>query len=123
MRTTEQIYKRYKQFATGVTKDEFVKAVKNIQDEVFNHALDLAANNATTRTNNERTIIIVDKDSILKLKLDYSSEEHDENICYTEEEVRDLFIARSKEFSTKHEPFNKLLLKQDMDWFEENKKK
>ena len=123
MRTTEQIYKRYKQFATGVTQDEFVKAVKNIQDEAFNHALDLAANNATTRANDEKTSIIVDKKSILELKLDYSIEELAEDIRYTEEEVRELFKARSKEFSAKYEPFNKLLLKQDMDWFEENKKK
>ena len=123
MRTTEQIYKRYKQFATGVTKDEFITAVKNIQNEAFNHALETAAKYSTTCANDECTSIIVDKDSILKLKLDYSAEEHDEDIRYTEEEVRELFIARSKEFSTKYEPFNKLLLKQDMDWFEENKKK
>jgi hypothetical protein len=36
MRTPEQIYKRYKQFATGVTKEEFINVVKSIQDEAFN---------------------------------------------------------------------------------------
>ena len=123
MRTPEQIYKRYKQFATGVTKDEFVIAVKNIQNEAFNYALETATKYATTCTNDERTSIIVNKESILELKLDYSIEEHAKDIRYSEEEVRELFQARSKEFSTKHEPFNKLLLKQDMDWFEENKKK
>ena len=80
MRTLEQIYKRYKQFATGVTKDEFITAVKNIQNEAFNHALETAANNATTCTNDECTSIIVDKDSILKLKLDYSAKDYDEDI-------------------------------------------
>lgn len=36
MRTLEQIYKRYKQFATGVTQEEFINVVKGIQDEAFN---------------------------------------------------------------------------------------
>jgi hypothetical protein len=42
---------------------------------------------------------------------------------YTEEEVKELFINRSKKFSTSVEPFNAILLKQDLDWFEQNKKK
>lgn len=44
-------------------------------------------------------------------------------ITYTEEEVKELLIKRCKEFSTQNEPFNKLLLKQDLDWFDNNKKK
>ena len=44
-------------------------------------------------------------------------------ISYTEEEVKQLLIARNKEFSTNNELFNSLLLKQDLDWFENNKKK
>ena len=35
MRTPEQIYKKYKNFATAVTKDEFLKAVAVIQKEAF----------------------------------------------------------------------------------------
>ena len=42
---------------------------------------------------------------------------------YTEEEVRELFINRSKKFSTQVEPFNAILLKQDIEWFDQNKKK
>lgn len=41
---------------------------------------------------------------------------------YSEEEVRNLFIERCKEFSTKMKPFQTLLLKQDLEWFEKNKK-
>ena len=120
MRTPEQIYKRYKQFATGVTQDEFVKAVKNIQDEAFNHALDLAANNATTRANDEKTSIIVDKKSILELKLDYSIKEPAEDIRYSEEEVRELFkaIKVTQEFAKQ---FN--LSCDIVELFEQNKKK
>ena len=44
-------------------------------------------------------------------------------ISYTEEEVRELFIKRAKELSTNSKPFNSLLLKQDLEWFENNKKK
>ena len=42
---------------------------------------------------------------------------------YTEEEVRELLINRSKKFSTQVEPFNAILLKQDIEWFDQNKKK
>lgn len=41
---------------------------------------------------------------------------------YSEEEVRDLFIKRCRDHSTKHEKFAELLLEQDLKWFEENKK-
>lgn len=44
------------------------------------------------------------------------------NKLYSEEEVRDLFIRRCKKFSTEHEKFFKILLEQDLKWFEENKK-
>ena len=50
-------------------------------------------------------------------------ENKEKQISYTEEEVKKLLIARAKEFSTKSEPFNSLLLKQDLEWFENNKKK
>lgn len=70
----------------------------------------------------ERLIVNRTKASLLFVEL-WKFLELSQGIVYTEEEVRELFKARSKEFSTKHEPFNKLLLKQDMDWFEENKKK
>ena len=42
---------------------------------------------------------------------------------YTEEEVRQLFIDRAKEFSPSSRVFGDFLLKQDLEWFEQNKKK
>jgi len=42
---------------------------------------------------------------------------------YTEEEVIELLTQRSKYFGTTLEPFQKLLLKQDLEWFEQFKKK
>ncbi len=42
---------------------------------------------------------------------------------YSEEEVIQLLTERSKHFGTDVEPFDKLLLKQDLEWFEQFKKK
>ena len=42
---------------------------------------------------------------------------------YTEEEVSQLFIDRAKEFSPSSRVFGDFLLKQDLEWFEQNKKK
>lgn len=42
---------------------------------------------------------------------------------YSEEEVIELLTARCKYFGTSLSPFDKLLLKQDLEWFEQNKKK
>ena len=105
MRTPEQIYKRCKQFATGVTQEEFINVVKGIQDEAFMKGTesDLARAIHSKSSFEEGVNFVQSK-------------------FYTEEEVRELFQARSKEFSTKHEPFNKLLLKQDMGWFEKIRK-
>lgn len=44
-------------------------------------------------------------------------------IAYTEEEVKQLFISRANEFSPSSKPFGDLLLRQDLEWFENNKKK
>lgn len=46
-----------------------------------------------------------------------------EPIIYTEEEVKQLFIDRAKEFSPASKVFGDFLLKQDLDWLEKNKKK
>lgn len=46
-----------------------------------------------------------------------------EPIIYTEEEVKQLFIDRAKEFSPASKVFGDFLLKQDLAWFEQNKKK
>jgi disulfide oxidoreductase YuzD len=42
---------------------------------------------------------------------------------YSEEEVRELLTERCKHFGTSLSPFDKLLLKQDLEWFEQFKKK
>jgi hypothetical protein len=44
-------------------------------------------------------------------------------IMYSEEEVIDLLTRRCRAFGTKREPFFQMLLKQDLEWFEQNKKK
>jgi hypothetical protein len=43
--------------------------------------------------------------------------------CYSEEEVIELLTQRCKCFGTSVSPFNKILLKQDLEWFEQFKKK
>ncbi len=42
---------------------------------------------------------------------------------YSEEEVIELLTQRSKHFGTNVKPFQELLLKQDLEWFEKFKKK
>jgi hypothetical protein len=42
---------------------------------------------------------------------------------YSEEEVIELLTQRSKHFGTKRKPFQELLLKQDLEWFKQFKKK
>jgi hypothetical protein len=46
-----------------------------------------------------------------------------EERMYSEEEVIELLTARCKHFGTTMTPFRELLLKQDLDWFEQFKKK
>jgi transcription-repair coupling factor (superfamily II helicase) len=52
-------------------------------------------------------------------------EDRDKKIekMYSEEEVIEVLTQRCKEFGTKNEKFQKLLLKQDLEWFEQFKKK
>lgn len=68
MRTTEQIYSKYKNFLSAVSEGEALNAIRLIQEEAYNQALKDAAESARTRTNDQSTSIIVDKESILKLK-------------------------------------------------------
>jgi len=42
---------------------------------------------------------------------------------YSEKEVIELLTQRSKHFGTSVKPFDKILLKQDLEWFEKFKKK
>ncbi len=68
MRTTEEIYNKYRHFLSAVSKGEALNAIRLIQEEAYNQALKDAAESARTRTNDQSTSIIVDKESILKLK-------------------------------------------------------
>jgi hypothetical protein len=54
-------------------------------------------------------------------QVDYVAKKQE--IMYSEEEVIELLTERCKHFGTSLSPFNKLLLKQDLEWFEQNKKK
>lgn len=51
-----------------VDKQELIQIVQQAQKDAYNQALEDAAENAKTRTNDESTSIIIDKQSILKLK-------------------------------------------------------
>jgi hypothetical protein len=42
---------------------------------------------------------------------------------YSEEEVLEILTERCKHFGTNVKPFRELLLKQDLEWFEQFKKK
>jgi len=53
----------------------------------------------------------------------YDGKQECKNTMYSEEEVKTILIERNKMFSTKIESFSNLLLKQDLEWFEQNKKK
>ena len=68
MRTKEEIYNKYRRFLSAVSKGEALNAIRLIQEEAYNQALKDAAESVRTRTNDESTSIIVDKESILKLK-------------------------------------------------------
>lgn len=69
MRTKEEIYNKYRHLLSAVTKGEALNAIRLIQEEAYNQALLDASENARTTTNRESTSIIVDKESILKLKI------------------------------------------------------
>lgn len=69
MRTKEQIYSKYRHFLSAVSEGEALNAIRLIQEEAYNQALKDACEVARTRTNDESTSIIVDKESILKLKI------------------------------------------------------
>ena len=43
MKTSEQIYKKYKNFLSAVTKEEVVRVIEQIQREAYNQALEDAA--------------------------------------------------------------------------------
>ena len=72
--------------------------------------------NSVGKSNIEKQADLVEEVGFKNLKVK-------EPITYTEEEVRQLLIDRAKEFSPLSRVFGDFLLKQDLEWFEQNKKK
>lgn len=62
-------------------------------------------------------------DGFIDGALSNGTKEHWQRGMYSEEEVKDILTKRNEMFSTKIESFSNLLLKQDLEWFEQNKKK
>ena len=54
-------------FAKSIS-DAMIEVITQAQKDAYNQALEEAAMCATTRTNDESTCIVVDKQSILRLK-------------------------------------------------------
>jgi hypothetical protein len=79
----------------------------------------------------EETLKKASEDYAKQFSDEYSSSEIDfiagakwqSERMYSEEEVIELLTQRSKHFGTKIKPFQELLLKQDLKWFEQVKKK
>ena len=71
MRTPEQIYKKYKAFCSGITKEEVINTINEIQKEAFNEGIDAAVETimeiqkavevANTYLNDEKTSIVVNE--------------------------------------------------------------
>jgi len=91
-------------YITEYNKGNIIEQVDvELEEEVHNNPTGKC--NDVRLINNEISIILLDV------------------IFYTEEEVKELFIKRNKDLSTSNEKFNSLLLKQDLEWFEQHKKK
>ena len=66
MRTPEQIYKKYKAFCSGITKEEFINTINEIQKEAFNAGIDAAVETImeiqkAVEVANEKTSIVVNE--------------------------------------------------------------
>ena len=66
MRTPEQIYKKYKAFCSGITKEEFINTINEIQKEAFNEGIDAAVETImeiqkAVEVANEKTSIVVNE--------------------------------------------------------------
>lgn len=70
MRTTEQIYEKYKRFLSAVSKGEALNAIRLIQEEAYNQALKDAVYNVEFEIDGQEHIerVWIDNQSILKLK-------------------------------------------------------
>lgn len=69
MRTTEQIYEKYKRFLSAVSKGEALNAIRLIQEEAYNQALKDAVDNVEFEIDGQHIERVwIDNQSILKLK-------------------------------------------------------
>jgi len=71
----------------------------------------------------EKAIFNLEEELDIPSHLRLHNSKTEQEKMYSEEEVIELLTARCKHFGTTMEPFRALLLKQDLDWFEQNKKK
>ena len=63
------------------------------------------------------------EESLLQIRKTPMTFEPKQERMYSEEEVIVILTERCKHFGTSVSPFTKLLLKQDLEWFEQFKKK
>jgi len=61
--------------------------------------------------------------SIITIEDIEQAKEMEKKQGYSEKEVIELLTKRSKHFGTSLKPFDKILLKQDLEWFQQYKKK
>lgn len=64
MKTAEELFYNL----NGWTRNDIINMIRCAQIDAYNQAIEDAYESARTRTNDESTSIIVDKESILKLK-------------------------------------------------------
>jgi hypothetical protein len=71
----------------------------------------------------EKELFELEQELDIPSHLRWHNSKTEQEKMYSEEEVIELLTARCKHFGTTMTPFRELLLKQDLEWFEENKKK
>ena len=62
-------------------------------------------------------------DSFITGAKSQAAKEYNQQGMYSGKEVRQLFIDGAEEFFSQNKVFGDFLLKQDLEWFEQNKKK
>jgi len=66
---------------------------------------------------------IKNRSTIAQSNIFEQAKEMEKKQGYSEKEVIELLTKRSKHFGTSLKPFDKILLKQDLEWFQQYKKK
>lgn len=129
-------YKNYEFKKIIATSNYLVNIIPLNRDKISNYILPKISkefiSSYVSAYNNDKSIqkVLVEIDLVeepnkFELLTNFSNEiviKEIEERKFTIEEIKELFIKRSENFSTKNEPFNKILLKQDLDWLEETLK-